>query len=976
MTAPAYTTAQIASHIRFGCNARIAWSQKGSIAYVSDSSVVNVTNLTCLDGENWDFCEPHKLYPPENKDTVPINFLSWCPSGSELAVADEHGNLSIYTQSSVDLGGMQKQYIHEKPGPVQQPPEMNRIVGFKWFDTDNLITIMSPAVIQQKPFQTYVKNVDSSNSNNQIARYSFFAIHQYGPYVPTIANAHKQACIALTRRGDIRLFTQGVSDGKYFENSYHIDRDGIAQEAVTFSQASFTGCKSPKDDSLLLTAYSTETETLYIYKVIIEWPALSAVAGVPRYQSQKSNPISTLKVRRVLRQKIIPPINPSLYVSHIHLMAPGPKNLETRIEAELQISFSAPDASVVQKFIIVTRKSSTLHNAFFNRSMENGGPPPQVPDTFTTSLIPSESIVTWKNTIINMGSTNFDSYFYTCFADGTIDIRFRNQYVESGPISNSALVSLHVAGFHFPPMNTVDELCLSHNMCSALYLKDGKLSISFARNTKLPLQKLPQPKPEARFQTNLIMLISAVTLAARHAMAGFHFCCDDVYILMKQTYQHLKIISPDIATQFYNVLIRESYRSINFPLDSLPINQNTKGVSSMNLGRVLTMKAVLGTNYGWTRTPMARVAWSELTLRNLVFAFSFTLKEYNSIAKRNTQNGQSMAPQSAEIEERVKCIGSVLSLIRFLVDLVAFICQELYTASLHPDPYAFIANRKTVAMPLLLGKLSRVLLLICFKVIKYLEHFATKNVEQSIGTNAEKSAALLYKQLRDITLNSSPVNLEFFEQLLSKIEKSMEDVYPSLTNRHQIEEDLVVSATVHPDLKNILNEAVSFFTKHLLPQINIPWLYYYNVDWLGISEDIPDDEVSYYVGDEKVILNAKIISKDSNDTMKAEDESDPNSSSPSASAALGVDASPYFSSNQAKKFPMHPHIAALRQGKEVDYLLKKQISHFPSDGIRSRCARCGELTVWYPAKPGSRRDWEIAFQRCCFCGGNWIKADY
>lgn len=100
--------------------------------------------------------------------------------------------------------------------------------------------------------------------------------------------------------------------------------------------------------------------------------------------------------------------------------------------------------------------------------------------------------------------------------------------------------------------------------------------------------------------------------------------------------------------------------------------------------------------------------------------------------------------------------------------------------------------------------------MICFKVIKYLEHFATKNVEQSIGTNAEKSAALLYKQLRDITLNSSPVNLEFFEQLLSKIEKSMEDVYPSLTNRHQIEEDLVVSATVHPDLKNILNEAVSF----------------------------------------------------------------------------------------------------------------------------------------------------------------------
>lgn len=986
MTVSANTTAQIASRLRYGCSSRIAWSSKGSIAYVSDSSVVNVTNLTCLDGETWDFCKPYKLYPIDsNNEPTPITFLSWCSSGSDLAVADENGHISIYTQSAVEMGAMQKQTIYEKSPQVQQPPELNKIVGFKWFDTDNTITLTSPAVIQQKAFHNYIRNIDSSTADNQIARYSFFAIHQFGPYIPSIpnTNTNKQSFIALTRRGDLRLFTQGVSDGKYFESSYHIDRDGIANEAVVFSHASFAGCRSPNNDTLLLSAYSAETETLYIYKIIIEWPALAALAGASRFKGNANNPISTLKVNRVFRQKIIPPVNPSLYVSHIHLMPPGPKHFETRVDAELQIAFSAPDTTVIQKFLILTRKLPPLHNAFF-RSMENGAPPPS-PDKYTTLLVPSENVVTCNNTIIDIGSSNFDSYFYTCFADGTIDIRFRTQYAEQSPVSSSALLSLHIAGFLFPQMATVDELCLSHNMCSAVYLRDGKLEISYACNSKLPTQKLVQPKPETVFHTNLLMMLSAVTLAARHAMAGFHYCCDDLYILMKQTYQHLNKISPKIATQFYRILIRESYRSINFPLDSLPINQNTKGVSSMNLGRVLTMKTVLGTSYRWKKDHMARVAWSELALRNFMFAFSFALKEYNQISKRpqdTRQNPAGSVSTSHEIEDRVKCISSVLSLIRFIVDLVAFICQELYLISLYPDPYEYISGRKSVGMPLLLGKLSRVLLLICFKVLKYIEIFATKNVEHSIGTPAEKSAQQLYKQLHDITLTISPINIEVFEQLLTKIEKSMEEVYPTLASRHQIEEDLIVSATVHPDLKNVMCEAVNFFKTNILPQVNVSWLHFYNVEWLGIGDEVSDDEVFFYVGDEKVVLQSQNEGNDllnnadlpsflsANGSSNSEIKPDPHPKplDSSANALKGAD--------PKKKVPIHPHPVAMRQGTEIDYLLKKQMSSTPRTGMRCRCARCGEITVWSPAKPGGRQDWDVAFQRSCICGGTWIKADY
>lgn len=1001
MTASANTTAQIASNLRYGCYSRISQSSGGQVAYVAGSSVVNITKLTCLDGEAWDFCAPYSLYPTDlNNNPTPISFLSWCPSASDLAVADENGHLSIYTQSPVEIGAMQKQPIQRTSTQVQQPLEMNRIIGFKWFDTNNPITLTNPPVIQQKAFQAYAKDVDNPNIDHQFARYSFFSINQFGPYVPMIPDVNKKACVALTRRGDIRLFTQDIVDGKYIENSYHIDRDGIAQEAVVFSHASFSGCKSANDDTLLLSAYSSETETLFIYKLIIEWPALSALAGGAKFQDLKGTPLSKLKVQRVLRQKIIPPVNPSLYVSHIHLMPPGPKRLDTLVDAELQIAFSAPDTTVIQKFLIITRKLPNIHNVFF-KSMDNGSSLQASLEKVTTLLVPSENVVTCRNTIIGIGSTNFDSYFYTCFADGTIEIRFRTQYAEENPVSSSALLSLHIAGFNFPPMATVDELCLSHNMCSALYIKDGKLEISYACNTKLPQQKIEQPKSDTFYQLNLLMMLSAVTLAARHAMAGFHFCCDDLYILMKQTYDHLNKISPKVATLFYRILIRESYRSIHFPIDSLPIDQNTKSVSSMNLGRVFTMKAVLGTHTGWKKDHMARVAWSELNLRNLVFAFSFTLKEYSKISKRSHENRQNAGAGSSlslnDVEECIKCIGSILSLLRFLIDLVAFICQELYVISLHPDPYEYIANRKTVAVPLLLGTLSRVLLLTCFRVIKYLELFAGQNIEHSIGTSAEKSSQHLYKQLRDITRIVSPVKIEEFEHFLSKVQSLMEEAYPTLANKHQIEEDLAVSATVHPDLKGVLTEVVSFFSKNILPNINVSWLHFYDVEWLGISDDVTDDEVSYYVGDKKIVLqvsnsldnmelgggsmnnlfNGSSTNTDENSANGQQQASaSSNYQKPNQRSKTNGSAASTAATASIKKKAVHPHPSAFRQGTEIDYVLKKQMSPKPRVGTRSRCARCGEIMVWNPNKPGARSDWEGAFLRSCFCGGGWIKADY
>lgn len=975
-----YVTSNLANHQRTGCNNRIAWSLKGSIAYVSNSSVVNITHLTCMDGENWDFCEPYKFYPTDaNNNAIPITHLSWSPLSTDLACADEHGNLSIYNQPTSELGAMTCVFQSSNATNLPQPHEMNKIIGFKWFESDNQVTIMNPVNLQNS-VQGYITGTDTSGAN-QIAQYSVYSTHQFGPHIPSLKNMQKQACIAITRRGNLRLFSQGVSGTRYFEISYHVDRDGIAQESVLFSHASFAGCK---DNTLLLTAYSSETETVYIYKLLIEWPALSAAAGIPNKKGG-ANHISTLKVQRLVRRKLMCSLGSGFSVSNIHLLPAGHKTTRMEPDPELQVAFSSRTHTVIQKFQISTRQTS-LHTNFSSLSMRPDSSADMVEET-TTSIIPKDTIA-YKSLATNIGSINFDAYFYVCFIDGSIDIQFRSQY-STVNISNSSMQTLLTAGFQFPPVDTSSEMCLSHNMCSALYLDgQGKLRISYVKNTLFPPAPIPQPKPDFIVQIRLVMTFCAVTLAARHSMSTTHFCGNDLYAVMKQIHNQVKIISPESADQFLHILIRESYRAISFPLDTLLADRNTKGFSSLSLGRVLILKVSLGTSMNWKRDHMARIAWCEISLRTLVFAFSYTFKELASVQKRQ------QTPTPSEFEDQAKYIDSVFSMIRFLVDLIVFICQELYMASLEQNPYAYFASRKSVAMPLLLGKLSRVLLLLSFKVVKSCGDFVADNVEKSAKTSAEPVCQRLIRQLREMTQACTPISFEMFQQLLNEVERSMEEVYANSRNRHQLEEDLVVSAHVPVEVSHVVNRTVKLFTNILDNHINVPWLFYYNVSWLGLNEDEESEpnECTFYIGDKKAKLSLDNEPMTADASSKGNTNNNDNTLTNTSSGSSGSNNNETNNNNnnntrnvngnvsdnaiQKKPVPVHPHPAALRRGQEVDYVLKKHMATVPKTGIRCRCVRCGEISVWHPAKPSIKASWEMIFQKFCPCGGAWIPADY
>lgn len=922
---------------------KISWSSKtGAIAYATNTSSIGITFLACADGENWDFAPSYKINPTDvNGEAHPISFLSWNPLGTDLACIDLLGNISIHTQSNNQLGGFNCHFNPSPPSNAQSPQELNSVIGFRWFEPDKNIFIANPATLVPS-FEQYMRNPSASNSQtNQIANYSYFQTRQYGPYLPVIPSQQKQACIALTQRGTIRLLTQGISDARYFEVSSSLDKNGLG-EPVLFTHASFAGCK---DNSLLLSAYSSYNETLYIYKLNLEWPALAAAANRSPNQNKTSNHIATIGVKRLLQTKITPQVNNSHYLSHLLMVPAGLQNSDSHIDAEIHIAFSSgKNDSVVQKFDVVT-KTVSLHNNFYSLNYRRdslGG----VEET-QTSLIPGKP-VRHQKPIINLSALNFDSFICTSFADGTVDMKQQPQFIN--PKSQNSPISLLTSiGFQLPPQDLVTDMCVSQNLSSALYFDgEDKLCISYMRNSKLmPIPPSKQTAHQLK-QSNIIMTVSAIALAVRHSASCFaNTSGDDLIIVMKRELDRLYSISPETADQFLQLLLRESYRAVVFSLDVGKEMQVDKIIVNPSLQRLLSMQATLGTSLDWKRNATGRMAWGILNLRILAFAFTFTLRAVNQ--SRQYTNGQS------EIEFKAGYFLSMAGLSRWCIDLMAYICQDLYLASIEADPFSYFKNKSSVAGAILLGKVPRMFLIYSLRAIRGLDLIASKLAEQEPNAFSG-SAHVAHRKLKEISQHYSPVSLEFFEKLTSDVDNSLNAFYPNLQDRLQVEHDLIFNAKIPDNLSTVLTRTVEMFSRHLKPKINISWLYFYDVTWLGLNEQDKGEASPNGANNEGLSIPVSMHSHVGGRrlSLTLQSQATPERKAPDGSLIF-----------QPKPTPSG--------GQEIDYLRKQEMSKYSVGiGTRCRCSRCGEISIWYNPKTQNSAYWTIACQKACICGGGWI----
>ncbi|KAF5859321.1 mediator complex subunit [Aspergillus alliaceus] len=115
-----------------GCCQKIAWSKQGCIAYISQDTLrVNLRHLECRPSDGkWVLSDDTPLHPvAETHGGQPLVHLSWNEIGSELAVVDSSGRVSIYN-IAISLNSLAGQ----RQAGFDPVDDGAQIVGMMWLN--------------------------------------------------------------------------------------------------------------------------------------------------------------------------------------------------------------------------------------------------------------------------------------------------------------------------------------------------------------------------------------------------------------------------------------------------------------------------------------------------------------------------------------------------------------------------------------------------------------------------------------------------------------------------------------------------------------------------------------------------------------------------------------------------------------------------------------------------------------------------
>lgn len=118
---------------------RLAWSRVGSLAQITQNGLgVSLQHLVCKpeDGK-WDLSEesPIEAIPHLHKGQK-LTHLSWSPTGSELAVVDANGRISVLIMSLA----MNNILVLRSPSKDLED-DLNAPVGMYWLNLDRNVKI-------------------------------------------------------------------------------------------------------------------------------------------------------------------------------------------------------------------------------------------------------------------------------------------------------------------------------------------------------------------------------------------------------------------------------------------------------------------------------------------------------------------------------------------------------------------------------------------------------------------------------------------------------------------------------------------------------------------------------------------------------------------------------------------------------------------------------------------------------------------
>ncbi|KAI9759075.1 MAG: mediator complex subunit [Chaenotheca gracillima] len=814
MPAPKGLVQRIEEQRSSGCCRKLAWSNLGCIASVSEDDLgISVRSLYCRpeDGD-WSLSDAFPIHQVQAiHESQPLAHISWNQAGSELAVVDVLGRLSIF---SIFIAI--NRLISSRSGLVDQPDDLGAIVGLKWLSQD-------------RPYATYRPAV------NRGAGYEYAMLQKklLGPFHP---HQSRSALVCVTRGGVVRLVYQ-APDSAWLEARTELEN--ISSSDNVLSHGSMC---SDQDNTILLIVRTISYE-FRLYRLGINWNAQpdpkAALAPVIEVHHLKisfpplhSNMLSSLEGGDVEVA--------SSELTHLEMVPVSPQT-ETSPQAPPTILAvysrlprpDDPDAegpsTTILRYELVS-EPQRLHSSFDQLASKKKGT--SSADERALDLRQRESLSISK-TILFLQTNPADESYLLAYSDGSVEFRHgRSMEIIAFNNDFKTVAGLPHVGFGMPPDEPCLHLAVSPNFCLAVALNpNGQVRL---KRAQYMLGEPGDSPDDAKFASIICGCALQFVYSCTH-----HNNNDDLSALVRQ----LEI--PNLEGEFLNEIFRAMSMSVDYSLDS----QYEKLFRNPMIQRCLSMQNSLSfKGERKHRNLNAKLAWFTLHLRLVALTFAFSFNNGRTPNEKNNSETEFAKPE---------VLRTLLGVVRYFIDFTNLLVDELFelanflrnqklTLTLLQD---HLTNTNALALPLLLSSVPRALIRYNSRGVRVLRHTLVTMFEPSNAARAamlnDPSVVSSVSMLVNI-VEKSPVKTTEFERFLNEVDDAIKDAYRTSeitdAGRRQAEKTLLISATIPPQLLPAVGKTLGPLLGGLRSAINPAELYFSDYSWLGMSDDRRTDE--------------------------------------------------------------------------------------------------------------------------------------
>ncbi|KAL2067489.1 hypothetical protein VTL71DRAFT_1914 [Oculimacula yallundae] len=749
-----------------GCCQAIAWSKWGSIASVSSNgTALELRHLRCsTEDGTWALSEP-TITPNFSSalDGGPLKHISWSPTGSDLAVIDAAGRVTILAIfSALNKPGLSRACQND---PVD---DLHGVVGCYWLNQASFPP-GRPSILHGPGVK-----------DGKVYRYEVSQVPLLGPCHPVNS---KSAFVCVTTNGLLRVLWQ-QNNNKWCES--HTEMESIVSSDELITHAAICS-----DKGSLLIAFATSTMQLRTVRAVIDWGQVKVEKVQP--QALPLNPM--IRTKHLAGTSWVPsasldPMNASysdssmVHLSHLEFIPPCTDPQGNFMPATiLAVRSSLPSLtshynqevySTIDRWEI-QEPHQRVHSAFEQLSSRRNstGVNPQ-PVVYLKKL---ESTTTNK-VVLAIDSMNNGKVIVFAYSDSSVEYRDRMTMLETFNDGNLGRVwHLSQIGFTYPEDEPCLHVAFSPSYCSTVQIRnDGKVKW---KQLEYPLGSIGNSMEEPLYSA----VVTALSLSCATA------------VMRNVTYDDLLATANKYATpQFTYDWLTELSRIMKVNLDYAEETHHDVLVRNTTIQLCLCVQNSLGFKGRFKpRTFAGKFSWLVLQLRNIVVLVTMAA----NLHLPGGPNGNDRTSPLEDPEVIISLAGSV----RWVLDLMAWIIDTLTTlpstlppnidlsstSSLSlPDLLAYLHSTNTVSLHLLLSSPSRGFLTAILRRLQHLDYITRKAINhtqsspnpQNTPTSLPPALKAAYLQIATVT-TTSILKIKTIETLLSSLSSSIKNAYAS-----------------------------------------------------------------------------------------------------------------------------------------------------------------------------------------------------